>query len=195
MGNIAGFRSWTHTPILDFENERLLAHFLFYIAGTMAYRQKVFDELPKKKTLYLVANSISWLPVTAHIFLRIWPFMVTGFSITPIYRLLWFSSFHLSSLVMVYVVVESFLFYLNKTGKFWGLLNRNSFGVYIVHVIVIGVFGTLLLLTGLPAIVKWILLLISSCVGSNLIVSLYRSTRKSFIRKPSKKQLQKVNGR
>jgi len=186
MGNIAGFRSWTHTPILDFENERLLAHFLFYIAGIMAYRQKVFEKLPKKKTLYLVANSLSWLPVTAHIFLRIWPIIAPGFSITPIYRLLWFSSFHLSSLVMVYVMVESFRFYLNKTGKLWDLLNRNSFGVYIIHVIVIGVFGTLLLFTGLPAVVKWILLVLTSSIGSNLIISLYRTMRNSLDRKRSR---------
>ena len=186
MGNIAGFRSCTHTPILDFENERLLAHFLFYIAGIMAYRQKVFEKLPKKKTLYLVANSLSWLPVTAHIFLRIWPIIAPGFSITPIYRLLWFSSFHLSSLVMVYVMVESFRFYLNKTGKLWDLLNRNSFGVYIIHVIVIGVFGTLLLFTGLPAVVKWILLVLTSSIGSNLIISLYRTMRNSLDRKRSR---------
>ena len=152
----------------------------------MAYRQKVFEKLPKKKTLYLVANSLSWLPVTAHIFLRIWPIIAPGFSITPIYRLLWFSSFHLSSLVMVYVMVESFRFYLNKTGKLWDLLNRNSFGVYIIHVIVIGVFGTLLLFTGLPAVVKWILLVLTSSIGSNLIISLYRTMRNSLDRKRSR---------
>ena len=187
IGSTAGFRSWTLTPIMDFENERLLAHFLFYIAGTMAYQQKLFAELPKKKTLYLVANSVSWLPVTVHIFLRIWPFMTTDFSVTPLYRLLWFVSFHLSSLVMVYVMVESFRFYLNKTGKLWDILSRNSYGVYIIHVVVIGVFGTLLLSTGLPAVVKWILLIVSTYVGSNLIISLYQSVRLAFAQNRSKK--------
>jgi len=178
IGSAAGFRSWTLTPILDFENERLLAHFLFYIAGAMAFQQKLFAELPKKKTLYMIANSVSWLPVTVHIFLRIWPFMTSSFSVTPLYRFLWFVSFHLSSLVMVYVMVESFRFYLNKTGKLWDVLNRNSYGVYIIHVVVIGVFGTLLLSSGLPAVVKWILLVISTYTVSNLIVSTYYAVKR-----------------
>jgi len=182
IGSLAGFRSWTLTPILDFENERLLAHFLFYIAGTMAYRKRLFDELPKKKTLYLVANSVSWLPVMVHIFARIWPFFSSdpaAFQITPLYRLIWWVSFHLSSLVMVYVMVESFRLYITKTGKLWDDLNHNSYGVYIIHVVVIGVFGTLLLFTSLPAVVKWILLVISAYVGSNLFVSAYRIVRTS----------------
>lgn len=183
IGIVAGFRSWTLTPILDFENERLLAHFLFYIAGTMCYRRNLFAELPKSKTPYIVASSVAWLPLTGHIFVRLWPFFVPGFTITPLYQLLWFISFHLSSLVMVYVMVESFRMYVTKTGKLWQALNRNSYGVYIIHVIMIGVFGLLLLNTNLPAVVKWLILVLSTYVGSNLIVSLYRSMRKALTQK------------
>jgi fucose 4-O-acetylase-like acetyltransferase len=180
IGSIAGFRSWTLTPILDFENERLLAHFLFFIAGTMCYRRNVFAELPKSKTLYIVASSVAWLPVTGHIFVRLWPFFVPEFSVTPLYQLLWFVSFHLSSLVMVYVMVESFRLYVTRTGKLWEVLNRNSYGVYIIHVVMIGIFGTMLLNTGLPAVVKWLLLIASTYVGSNLLVSIYRAGRKAL---------------
>ena len=193
VGNFAGFRSWTLTPILDFENERLLAHFLFFIAGTVAFRQNLFAKPPKSKGLYLKANAVSWLPVTVHIFVRIWPFMAPDFSVTPLYRVLWFVSFHLSSLVMVYVMVESFRLYVNKTGKLWNMLNRNSYGVYIIHVSVLGVFGTLLLATGLPAVLKWIILIISTYVGSNLIVSLYQSVRNPSVRTPSRKVTQGVD--
>ena len=94
---------------------------------------------------------------------------------------------------MAYVMVESFRFYLNKTGKLWDVLNGNSYGVYIIHVIVIGVFGTLLLFTGLPAVIKWILLIISAYVGSNLIVSLYRSVRKSLVQNRSQEVMQAVD--
>jgi len=193
IGSIVGFRSWTLTPILDFENERLLAHFLFFIAGTMCYRKNVFDELPKSKTLYIVASSIAWLPVTGHIFVRLWPFFVPEFEVTPLYQLLWFVSFHLSSLVMVYVMVESFRLYVTGTGKVWEELNRNSYGVYIIHVIVIGTFGTLLLNTGLSAVVKWLTLVISTCLGSNLLISLYRSVRTSLARNRSQEILQGVD--
>jgi len=174
IGNVAGFLSWTSTPILDFENERLLAHFLFYIAGTMCYRQNFFEELPKGKTMYIVSTSVAWLPLTGHIFVRLWPFFVPGFYITPFYQLIWFVSFHLSSLVMVYVMVESFRLYVTGTSKLWDVLNRNSYGVYIIHVIAIGIFGTLLLNMNLPAVVKYLVLIVSTYVGSNLIVSGYR---------------------
>jgi fucose 4-O-acetylase-like acetyltransferase len=174
IGEIAGFRSWTLTPLLDFENERLLAHFLFYLFGAAAYKQDIFARLPVKKTLYNIANGVSWLPVTGHIFVRLWPFFVSSFEVTPLYRILWFTSFHLSSIVLAYVMVESFRFYLNKNGKLWDVLNRNSYGVYIIHVVLIGIFGTLLLGVSLPGWVKYIILFILTYAGSNLLVSLYR---------------------
>jgi len=146
----------------------------------MAYRRNLFAESSKSKTLYTVASSVAWLPVTGHIFVRLWPFFVPEWSVTPLYQLLWFLSFHLSSLVMVYVMVESFHLYLNKTGKVWEELNRNSYGVYIIHVILIGIFGTLLLTVNLPAVIKWLLLIITTYVGSNLAVSLYRTGRQAL---------------
>ena len=44
----------------------------------------------------------------------------------------------------------------------------------------IGIFGTMLLNTGLPAVVKWLLLIASTYVGSNLLVSIYRAGRKAL---------------
>jgi fucose 4-O-acetylase-like acetyltransferase len=173
-GGILGFRSWTLTPILDFENERILVYLLSFWLGTLCFRKNVFAEKPKSKTLYIVASSVAWLPVTGHIFARLWPFFAPGMSITPLYRLLWWLSFHLSLVVMVYVMVVSFWLYFDKTGKLWRELNKNSYGVYIIHVIVIGVFGTLLLKLNLPALVKYLILIVSAYGGSNLLVSGYR---------------------
>ncbi|MFC1936028.1 acyltransferase family protein [Chloroflexota bacterium] len=178
IGGVLGFRSWTHSPLIDFENERVLAYFMSFLLGALCFRKNVFAELPKSKTLYTVANSVAWLPVTGHIFARLWPFFYPNpaeFPITPLYRLLWHLSFYLSALCMAYVLIESFWRYLNKTGKIWGELNRNSYGVYIIHVIIIGIFGTLLLNTNLPALAKYPLLIVSTYVGSNLVVSVYRS--------------------
>jgi hypothetical protein len=80
---------------------------------------------------------------------------------------------------MTYLMVESFWRYLDRTGGVWGELNRNSYGVYIIHVIVIGVFGTLLLNLNLPALAKYPLLIVSTYLGSNLVVSIYRSLAQS----------------
>ncbi|MGD2057136.1 MAG: acyltransferase family protein, partial [Anaerolineales bacterium] len=156
IGSWLGFRSWTLTPLLDFENERVLMYFMAFLLGVMAYTQNVFADQPKSKTAYIIASSIAWIPVTGHIFARIYPFFFPqGFEITPLYRLIWHASFYLSLVVMVYVMVESFRLYITKTGSLWKALNRNSYGVYIIHVIIIGIFGTLLLNTGLPALAKY----------------------------------------
>jgi surface polysaccharide O-acyltransferase-like enzyme len=178
VGGLIGFRSWTLTPLIDFENERLLVYFMAFLLGALCYRQNVFAEKPRSKTLYTVANSVAWLPVTAHIFARLWPFFYPNpaeFPITPLYRLAWWLSFHLSLVVLMYVMIESFWRYLDKSGKLWSELSRNSYGVYIIHVIVIGIFGTLLLGLSLPAVVKYLLLIVSTYVGSNLLVSGYRA--------------------
>jgi fucose 4-O-acetylase-like acetyltransferase len=175
-GGVLGFRSWTLTPVIDFENERLLLYFMMFLLGALCFRKNVFAEKPKSKTLYVVANSTAWIPVTVHIFARLFPlFYPEGFSITPLYRLIWWLSFDLSLLCMLYLMIETFWRYFDKTGRIWGELNRNSYGVYIIHVIVIGVFGTLLLNLNLPALVKYPLLILLTYLGSNLIVSVYRA--------------------
>jgi len=183
IGSWLGFRSWTLTPLLDFENERLLVYFLYFLLGVLAFQQKVFAELPKKKTMYTIANAVAWLPVTVHIFARIWPFFTpnpAAFQVTSLYRLIWWISFHSGALGMVYLMVESFWRYVDRPGKLWRTLSRNSYGVYITHVIMIGIFGTLLLNTSLPALVKYPLLIISTYVGSNLLVSAYYAVKRGI---------------
>jgi fucose 4-O-acetylase-like acetyltransferase len=176
IGGILGFRSWTLTSLIDFENERLLLYFMTFLLGAFYHQRDAFAKMPKSKTLYAVVNSISWIPITFHIFARIFPFFYPeGFSITPLYRFIWWLSFYLSLLCLLYLMLETFWRYFDKTGKIWEELNRNSYGVYVIHVIVIGVFGTLLLNLKIPAFVKYPTLIVLTYLCSNLVVSFYRS--------------------
>lgn len=175
IGGLLGFRSWTLTPLIDFENERLLIYFMTFLLGALCFQKSVFTKKPGSKTLYNIANYTAWIPITGHIFARLWPFFVPGFTVTLLYRAIWWLSFDLALLCLLYVMIESFWRYLDKTGRGWNELNCNSYGVYIIHVIVIGVFGALLLNLGLPAVVKYLLLAVLTYVVSNLIVSGYRS--------------------
>jgi len=75
----------------------------------------------------------------------------------------------------MYVMIESFRRYLDRTGTLWSELNRNSYGVYIIHVIAIGIFGTLLLNVNMPTVAKYLILIVSTYAGSNLLVSGYRA--------------------
>ena len=176
IGGILGFRSWTLTPLIDFENERLLVYFMMFLLGVLGFRQDLFAQKPQGKTLYTIVSSIAWIPVTVHIFARLYPiFYPADFAVTPLYRLIWWLSFDLSLLCLVYVVLETFRRYFDRTSRIWGELNRNSYGVYIIHVILIGVFGTLLLNLSLPALLKYPTLIALTYVTSNLVVSAYRS--------------------
>jgi len=175
IGGVLGFRSWTLTPLIDFENERLLVYFLSFLLGALFYKQAAFAEKPKGKRLYNIVNGIAWIPVTAHIFVRLIPFFsAEGFTVTPMYRLIWWLSFDLALLCMLYLMVETFRRYFDKTGTIWAELNRNSYGVYIIHVILIGVFGTLLMKMGLPVYVKYPALIVLTYLGSNGLVSVYK---------------------
>lgn len=194
IGRLFGFRNWTLTPLIDFENERLLMFFMAFLLGGLGYRQQIFIKKAKSKKLYIIANSIAWIPVSAHIFARLYPFFFPqGFAITPLYQFIWHLSFYLSLPVMVYVMIESFRLYANKPGRIWSELNRNSYGVYIIHVIVIGVFGTLLLNTQLPALAKYPILFVLVYVISNLIVSSYRRLGSLFNKRDIQLQTQHSN--
>jgi hypothetical protein len=180
VGGFAGFRTWTHTPVLDFENERLLMYFLVFLSGAVCAERGIFTRPPGGKLLYNVANCVAWLPVTAHIFVRLIPFFTEGFVVTPGYRLMWWITFYAAMVPMIYVVVESFRRYVTGTSRLWSLLNTNSYGVYIIHVIVIGVLGTLLLPAQIPGWAKYLTLALLVYCVSNLLVWIYRRVRQSL---------------
>jgi peptidoglycan/LPS O-acetylase OafA/YrhL len=82
---------------------------------------------------------------------------------------------------MVYLMIESFWRYVDRPGKLWRTLSKNSYSVYITHVIIIGIFGALLLNTTLPALVKYPLLVILTYVGSNLLASAYYAAKRGLV--------------
>jgi hypothetical protein len=70
---------------------------------------------------------------------------------------------------------------LNKPGKITQALNKNSYGVYIIHTIVLGGFALILLDTGIPSLLKHLILTVSTYIACNLIVTFYRKVIKSKI--------------
>jgi len=175
IGWLVDFRSWTTTLLIDFENERLLLYFVIFLLGALCFRQNAFAEKPQSKTLYIIANSTAWIPITIHIFVRLAPFMdPEGFSITPLYRLIWWLSFDVSLLCLMYLMIESFWRYVDKPGRLWSELNKNSYYVYITHVLVLGGIALLLLNLDIPPLLKYLILTPSTSLASNLIISLYQ---------------------
>jgi len=178
-----GLRGWTKLVLLDFQNERLLIYFMAFLLGSLCFRLKVFDAKPGSKMLYNIANSIAWIPVTAYIFFLLYPWFKPGNFIVSeiIHRLILWFSFHLSLLCLMYVMIETFRRYLDKPGKLRNELNRNSYYVYIIHVIVMGSLALIMLNTAIPSLLKYLVLTVSTYVASNLIIYFYRKVTESKI--------------
>jgi surface polysaccharide O-acyltransferase-like enzyme len=171
--DILGLCGWTKTALLDFQNERLLIYFLAFLVGALCFKKRVFEDGPKGRVLYHVINSIAWGPVTAYIFFLLYPWFHPGsFIVSPTMdRLfLWFS-YQLSLLCLMYMLIETFRRYQDKSGRLRAELSRNSYYVYIIHVIVMGGLALILLNTALPSLWKYAILTVSTCAASNLIVS------------------------
>jgi hypothetical protein len=92
--------------------------------------------------------------------------------------LLWLG-FHLSLLSLLYIFINTFRYYVNKQGKISKELNKNSYNVYIIHVIVIGGIALIMVDTAIPSLLKYLILTTSSYLASNLIISFYRKVIKS----------------
>ncbi len=181
--DIFGLRGWTKIGLLDFQNERLLIYFMFFLLGALCFRRKVFEAKAESKILYHIVNSIAWVPVTVYIFFLLYPWFKPGnFIVSEIIHklILWFS-FHISLLCLLYVMINTFRYYLNKQGKISKELNKNSYYVYIIHVIVIGGIALAMLNTAIPSLLKYLILTVSTFVACNLIIYFYRKVIKSKI--------------
>jgi fucose 4-O-acetylase-like acetyltransferase len=82
---------------------------------------------------------------------------------------------------LLYIAINAFRYYLNRQGKLCSELNRNSYGVYIIHVIVLGVIAVTMLHTTIPSSIKFLILTAATYGACNLIVSFYRTFIKSRI--------------
>jgi len=179
--DVFSFQGWTLTPLIDFQNERVLIYFMVFLLGALSFNLKVFALKPKSKKLYTIVNSTSWLPITAYIFFYLFPWFSPGnFIVSEIIdkMILWFS-YLLSLLSLVYLMIETFRLYFDKPGKLWNELNQNSYYVYIIHLIVMGIIALIMRGTAIPSILKYLLLTISSYTVCNLIVSFFTSMLQS----------------
>ncbi len=78
-------------------------------------------------------------------------------------------------------MINTFRYYLNTQGKISKELSKNSYNVYIIHVIVMGGIALTMLNTAIPSLLKYLILTGSTYVASNLIIYFYRKFIKSKI--------------
>lgn len=174
--DVLALQGWTKTFLLDFQNERILIYFLVFLLGSLAYERRIFESDPQDKKLYVLLACTGWIPVNLYLFLVIYSLINPGnYLISRVGDLILIrGSFILSLICLIYLSVNTFRYWLNKGGRISRELNANSYHVYIIHTIVLGVLALALVEVAIPSLVKHLTLAITTYVISNVIVSFCR---------------------
>jgi len=182
---------WYHSSIFHFQRERLLIYFVSFLLGSLSCKLRVFDSDNRHIKYYILSNLVLTIAlgiftlVALNMFFNIVNpsrnyFFISDFGD----RLTYYAMAILSMLSFLYVLIHVFRFNFNRISPLIGALNRGSYSVYIIHVIILGLLALIMMDLSLPGIVKFILLASSTFVLSNVIVYIYGSW---FIHNPSVK--------
>ncbi len=182
-----GYSGWYHSALLHFQNERLLVYFLSFLLGTLCYKLKIFDGGLSKKW-FIISNivltfSLAIFTVVAlnTFFNLIDPqrnfFFVSAF----VDRIFYYATGLISMLTMLHVLLYSFQKSLNKTNMLYSELSRNSYSVYIIHTVVLGVIALTLLDINLPVMIKFLILTLLTFGISNMMIYTWRMTKQKQI--------------
>ncbi len=183
----SGLTGWYHSAIFHFQNERLEIYFLSFLLGTLCNSHRIFERKLSKK-VFIVSNVVLtialgvYTAVALNTFFNIIDpqreyYFISAFAD----RILYYASGMASMLSLLHVLVYSFKKSLNKTTPLLSELSRNSYSVYIVHVVVMGVIALAMMNIQLPGMLKFLILSILTFAVSNMMISSWRmATQKQF---------------
>jgi len=173
---------WTKSILLDFQNERIFIYFLVFLVGAQAYQLKTFESNKRNKKMEIILHSIGWIPINLYIAGIIYNLISPdNYLFSKVIDILILRmSFLLSLAYLIYAMLVSFKHYLNKKGKVWNVFNNNSYGVYIIHVVIMGIIALALINVNIPSIIKFFTLTIFTFIISNLIIYLYIKFKSRF---------------
>lgn len=178
----AGLKGWHHSALLHFQRERLLVYFMAFLLGSLCYKLKVFESGTKNKKLYIIANVVMtvglgiFTTVALNSFFNIIDPGRNFYFISEFFdRVIYYASGLLSILSLLHILIYSFRFSLNKTNSVLDELNRNSYSVYIIHTVVLGVIALPLMSLSIPAMIKFLILSTLTFIFSNMIIYSYQT--------------------
>jgi len=182
-----GLAGWYHSAILHFQNERLLVYFLSFLLGTLCYKLNVFEGGLNKKW-YIASNVVLTISLAVFtvvalntFFNLIDPQRQYYFISAFVDRIFYYGTGLISMLSILHVLLYVFQKSLNKSGILLSELSRNSYSVYIIHTVVLGVIAVTLLDVNLPAMVKFLMLSILTFGISNMMIYSWRMTKQKQI--------------
>ncbi|MCG8307018.1 MAG: acyltransferase family protein [Cytophagales bacterium] len=175
-----GLRGWFHSAILHFQRERLLIYFMAFLFGALCNKLRVFESDEKNMTHYVIANvaltfSISVFTIVAlNMFFNMTDparnyFIVSEF----VDKMVYYLTTLLSMMGILYISIHIFRFNFNKINAVMKYLNKSSYAVYIIHMIVMGMIALVLRHFQFPGGVKFVILTSMTYVISNAIAIAY----------------------
>ncbi len=127
--DLLGLRGWTHTLVLDFQNERLLIYFLMFVLGAVGSRQKVFASQSQSKKLHITVAATACVAVTLYYSLCKSPVDAPdtyAFSYIACTLLLWLA-FHAALHSSLYITLATFRHFMNRPSLLSRRLSDNSY--------------------------------------------------------------------
>lgn len=175
---------WTKTVVMDFQNERLVPYLLVFLLGSLCHRLGIFESPARNMKLYIGVLATAWIPMNLYAVVLINFFIHPGEYFVSLWadRLLLWTGFHLSMLALLYAAVTTFHYYFETQTWFGRKLAELSYGVYIVHVIPLGLLALVLRGVEMPALAKYALLAVSAWAASNLLVWFYARGKATVMR-------------
>ena len=119
-----------------------------FLLGALCYKLKVFDTNEKNTTNYILSNIVLTISlgiftvVALNFFFNIIEPQRNHFIISEtVDRIVYYSTALLSMLTFLHVFIHAFRFNFNKSNWLMDQLNKSSYSVYIIHMIVLGVIA------------------------------------------------------
>lgn len=188
QSNLTG---WHHSAIFHFQRERLIPYFLIFLLGVVSYHQQIFTPSGMSKKLYIWTN-IVLTPILAvftvaalNLFFNMIDPERNFYFISDTWDVVGYHLFLLISMLgFLYLLIYTFHQYFNTSGKWSKILNANSYYVYIIHLVVIGVIALPLLAFDFSPVLKFFILTLSAYIVSNILVYIFMR----YLEKPLSKQ-------
>lgn len=176
-----GLTGWYHSALLHFQNERLLAYLAVFLLGTLCNKLRVFDVNRLDKGWFIYSNvaltvGLGLYTATALnlFFNMIDPARNYYFVSKTVDLLVYQVSAMVSVLSFIHVLVYVFRSQLNFTNRLLGELSRNSYAVYIIHMVVLGAIAYPMTFLAIPAFAKFLLLSVLPFSTSNFLIYMAR---------------------
>ena len=180
-------RGWTYSLLMDFQTERLLPYFLIFLLGSLANKLQVFNNYRRNKKVYIGANITFSLALTAYIIIAlnyffnlVYPERNYYFISRGIDSILYYSFSLLTMLSLGYILIDLFILKFNKSSNLMKVLNKGSYNVYIIHMVIIGFVATLLIDSNMNTYLKFSIVTIASFIICHTIIYFYYKIKNSM---------------